>query len=260
MVDRQELIHQLADALQGTPALPDYLAAAPPVLEAFDPYQLVSEWTALRQEMKQQGKLLQIAQTQGQAELERLRSQNDSLQQQLTQSQEQAARQTATDLAAQAKQFEKEQERWLQGLLNVLDALDRACAFWEDAAIVPPASPATATPPLRTQIAQWVLNWGKPIEQSRSPTDSGGLPEILSSGREGIGLIRQNLLDLLQQQQVIPIAALGQPFDSKWMYAIGREASEMPANTVIQEVTRGYLWHDRVLREAQVIVSAGSRP
>ncbi len=53
--------------------------------------------------------------------------------------------------------------------------------------------------------------------------------------------------------------ALGQPFDSQCMYAIGRQASEAPAQTVIQEVTRGYLWGDQVLREAQVIVSTGQK-
>jgi len=61
----------------------------------------------------------------------------------------------------------------------------------------------------------------------------------------------------LKQQQVTPMPALGQPFDAQRMYAIGRQASEAPVQTVIQEVTRGYLWRDRVLREAQVIVSAG---
>jgi molecular chaperone GrpE len=43
------------------------------------------------------------------------------------------------------------------------------------------------------------------------------------------------------------------------MYALGRQESDEPENTVIQEVVRGYLWRERVLREAQVIVSAGSR-
>jgi molecular chaperone GrpE len=40
------------------------------------------------------------------------------------------------------------------------------------------------------------------------------------------------------------------------MYAVGRESrADVAENTVIQEVVRGYLWGDRVLRKAQVIVA-----
>ena len=40
------------------------------------------------------------------------------------------------------------------------------------------------------------------------------------------------------------------------MYAVGRQDSqEVPENTVLQEVVRGYRWRDRILREAQVIVA-----
>jgi len=262
MVDRQELIHQLVDYLQTTPALPDYLAAEPTSTEPIDPYQMVSEWIALRQEMKQQGKLLQIAQEQGQRELERSRSHTETLQQQLTDCQQQTATQLATALATQEKRFEQEQERLLRGLLPVLDALDRACAYWDEStervAIAPqPATPATPT--VRTRLAHWLLSVDPPaVTASAQPEfDSQGLTERLQSDRQGIALIRQNLLDVLKQQQVTPIPALGQPFDAQQMYAIGRQASEAPAQTVIQEVTRGYRWRDRVLREAQVIVSAG---
>src|SRR5579883_2057301 len=264
MVDRQELIHQLVDYLQTTPDLPDYLAAEPAIADTLDPYQIVSEWIALRQEMKQQGKLLQAAQEQTQRELERARSQTETLQQQLTDCQQQAATQVATALTAQEKRFEKEQERWLRGLLHVLDALDRACDYWDaptDAATAPLQPTTVTSPTLRTRIAHWLLRLDHPAVTTSAQPDAErkALAESLSSNRKGIALIRQNLLDLLKQQQVTPMPALGQPFDSQRMYAIGRQASEAPAQTVIQEVTRGYLWRDQVLREAQVIVSAGQK-
>lgn len=72
-------------------------------------------------------------------------------------------------------------------------------------------------------------------------------------------LIQRTLLDILKQQQVVPFAVQGHPFDPQRMYALGRQESDEPENTVIQEVVRGYLWRERVLREAQVIVSTGSR-
>ena len=273
MVDRQEhrqeLIHQLVDYLQTTPALPDYLAAEPAIADTIDPYQMVSEWIALRQEMKQQGKLLQAAQEQAQRDLERTRSHTETLQQQLADCQQQTAAQVATALATQAKRVEKEQERFLRGLLHVLDALDRACAYWDEAteAAVTP-SPIAASPTFRTRIAHWLLSFDQPTASvstkpdrakldSTKPDSDRALAERLSSDRQGVALIRQNLLDLLKQQQVTPMPALGQPFDSQRMYAIGRQASDAPAQTVVQEVTRGYLWRDQVLREAEVMVSAG---
>jgi molecular chaperone GrpE len=258
MVDRQALMHQLVDYLQVTPTLPSYLGPEPAAGEtgkAFDPYQMVSEWIALRQEMKQQGKLLQTAQEQGQRELEQLQSQNASLQQQLAEAQQQAAAHWGATLADRERQWEKEQERLFKGLLSVLDALDQACAYWEQQS-EPTAAPAIAPPPnWRTQVAHWLLSFDSP--QSSPPTNSSDSAASWDSDRQGVILIRQNLLDRLQQQQVVPLPALGQPFDAQCMYAIGRQPSPAPAQTVIQEVTRGYLWRDRILREAQVIVSAG---
>ena len=261
MVDRQEWMDQLLTYLQSTPPLPDYVGAEPTTAEAFDPYQMVSEWIALRQEMKQQGKLLQAAQEQGQRELERTRSHNETLQQQLADCQQQAALQDATALAHQEKRFEKEQERVWRGLLNVLDALDRACAFWDGQANTPSSpAPVVANPTFLTRIGHWLLSFDSSTAQPASAEATTALAASQSSDRQGVELIRQNLLDQLKQQQVVPMLSLGQPFDSQRMYAIGRQASDAPPNTVIQEVTRGYLWRDRVLREAQVIVSSGHHP
>lgn len=82
------------------------------------------------------------------------------------------------------------------------------------------------------------------------------LRDILVSNQEGVALIRRSLLDILRQRQVIPIEAKGHPFDPKTMCALGRqETPDFPENTVVQEVVRGYLWGEQVLREAQVVVA-----
>jgi molecular chaperone GrpE len=62
-IDRQALTQQLLDYIETAPETPDYISEAPAQLETFDPYQFVGEWIALRQEIKQQNKLLQAAQT-----------------------------------------------------------------------------------------------------------------------------------------------------------------------------------------------------
>jgi molecular chaperone GrpE len=62
-IDRQALTQQLLDYIQTAPETPDYISEAPEQLQPFDPYQFVGEWIALRQEIKQQNKLIQAAQT-----------------------------------------------------------------------------------------------------------------------------------------------------------------------------------------------------
>lgn len=265
MPDRQALFDQLLHYLQSTPDLPDYLSEPPDPEVSFDPYQMVSEWIALRQEMKQQGKLLQTAQERLQRELDTVRSQNDELQQQLATSQKQASTQYAADLAAQEKRWSKEQESLLRGLLNVMDALDRACTYWQEqaepleTASIEKISSFDRPKTLRQKVALWLGDLSQKLAsvEGGSTDPNLSLTEILNSDRAGVELIRRNLLDLLKQQQVIPMQAQGKPFNSQYMYAIGRQASDVPENTVIQEVVRGYWQGDRVLREAQVIVSTG---
>jgi molecular chaperone GrpE len=62
-IDRQALTQQLLDYIQTAPETPDYISEAPEQLETFDPYQFVGEWIALRQEIKQQNKLIQATPT-----------------------------------------------------------------------------------------------------------------------------------------------------------------------------------------------------
>ena len=69
-------------------------------------------------------------------------------------------------------------------------------------------------------------------------------------------MIRRELLEVLRQRQVVPLESVDQDFDPECMYAVGRqESEEVKENTVVQEVVRGYLWQNKILREAQVIVA-----
>jgi molecular chaperone GrpE len=169
------------------------------------------------------------------------------------------------DLAAQKVQLRKEQERLFQDLLGILDALDHACEHWQQAeqAHIPAPSPSLSE--AKTSWWQWLTPWrrhqprARLAAQTTSPAGVDAMAEVLSSAYEGVEMIRRSLLEILNQYQVRPLDALGQPFDPTTMYAVARQASEgAPANTVVQEVVRGYLWQDRILREAQVIVAAAS--
>ncbi len=73
----------------------------------------------------------------------------------------------------------------------------------------------------------------------------------------GVNGTLKQLHTLLTKAGVAPIEAVGKEFDPNFHEAIGHtEGSGHPANTVTEEVQRGYLLHDRVLRPALVKVAS----
>jgi len=84
-------------------------------------------------------------------------------------------------------------------------------------------------------------------------------PVDLEQYREGVELLYKQLLDTLNRAGVVPIAAEGKPFDPHLHEALSRkEDASFEVDTVIQELRRGYLFKDRLLRPAQVIVAVKS--
>ena len=55
---------------------------------------------------------------------------------------------------------------------------------------------------------------------------------------------------------VVPIESEGAPFDPHLHEAVSREATaDREENTVVRELRRGYVFQDRLLRPAQVVVA-----
>lgn len=82
-------------------------------------------------------------------------------------------------------------------------------------------------------------------------------PELRSfTWIEGVYLIGQKLFTLLQARGLTPIEALGQEFDPYHHEAVLREEGSDGADTlvVVQELQRGYRFHERVLRPTMVKV------
>ncbi len=246
--DKEALFTKFLDYLQSGQTPPEYLGEAPESAHAFDPYQMVAEWTALRHEVKLQGKLLRSSQDALVQALEVTRTDKEQLQIRLEDSQKQAL-----------AQFEQQQEKLLKDLLGILDALDQACTYWQGELGALSATPIPKPIPQKSfweNLGDWINgNYTQPDKSEKLPIPES-LTEILTSNQQGVELIRRSLLEILQQRRVIPIASMGKPFDSQTMYAVGRESkADVADNTVIKEVVRGYLWGDRILREAQVIVA-----
>lgn len=78
--------------------------------------------------------------------------------------------------------------------------------------------------------------------------------------REGVQLIYENLMKLLQAHRVERIIAEGEPFDPACHESILAEPrDDKPDKTVIREVARGYRLADRVLRPSKVVISQAPR-
>ncbi|CAK8710961.1 Protein GrpE [Candidatus Electronema halotolerans] len=87
----------------------------------------------------------------------------------------------------------------------------------------------------------------------------GGDPEQkLAALMTGVELTKKGLETMLERFEVTALDSVGQPFDAEQMDALTMEVSEeIPANHVLREFAKGYLFKDRMLRHAQVVVSSG---
>ncbi|MFQ5918224.1 MAG: nucleotide exchange factor GrpE [Candidatus Binatia bacterium] len=73
---------------------------------------------------------------------------------------------------------------------------------------------------------------------------------------EGIEMILKSLLEVLQKHGVTQISAKGEPFDPQKHEAFAQvESEELEANTVVEELHKGYLQFDRLLRPSLVSVA-----
>ena len=89
------------------------------------------------------------------------------------------------------------------------------------------------------------------------------IPEAERKGNkwvEGIELIARKLHNILEQEGVTPIEALGQPFDPNLHEAVAFEDNSDGGDhpdTVSEVFSKGYTLRDRVIRPAMVKVSRG---
>ena len=72
----------------------------------------------------------------------------------------------------------------------------------------------------------------------------------------GVTLIHRQLMEELKREGLVPMDAVGEPFDPSHHEAVATDSSSgLPPNTVVEEVQRGYFFRDRLLRPAAVRVS-----
>lgn len=87
----------------------------------------------------------------------------------------------------------------------------------------------------------------------------GKTPDLTNPFVAGVKLVYDQFLALLERYGVTPIDTAGQPFDPEWHEALSQMTSAtVPANGIIDQFRRGWCLAGRLLRPAQVIVSAGA--
>ena len=93
------------------------------------------------------------------------------------------------------------------------------------------------------------------LERAIKASQNGGSSEVLI---QGVDLTLKQLTGALTRFHVVPVETAGQPFDPAQHQAVTSVASEkVPERHIVDELQRGYLLHDRILRAAMVSVSTG---
>jgi len=74
--------------------------------------------------------------------------------------------------------------------------------------------------------------------------------------KDGLKLVANKFTQILEEQGVTKIDAMGKDFDHEYHEALLQQPSkDFPANTVINVVETGYMFKDKVIKHAKVIVS-----
>lgn len=89
-----------------------------------------------------------------------------------------------------------------------------------------------------------------------APLESGPGSDRVTALRDGVELIRRQLLETLKRRGVEPLEVVGLIFDPQWHEALAQEpANGRPDGTITAEIRRGYRIGQRLLRPALVKVA-----
>jgi molecular chaperone GrpE len=98
------------------------------------------------------------------------------------------------------------------------------------------------------QVGPMLDNFRRALEQES---------EDVASYRQGIEIIYRQFTDILSGYGLVEIEAEGQPFDPNLHEAPAQvPTDEHEPGTVMQEMEKGYMLNDRVVRPARVVVAA----
>ncbi len=178
----------------------------------------------------------------------------------------------ATEIDALREQLRREQSTArrtaAQEILPALDGLDEALRSGRQllaASAQDTDAEADAIASAKPAQGGWLRQlFGEPQPAPAPPQHNAALQQLaqqtasIDAWVTGLTFVRKRLLDVLADADVRPISATGRPFDPQQHVAIGvvPPTADAPAGTVVEELRRGYLAGERVLRHAEVLVAA----
>jgi len=159
------------------------------------------------------------------------------------------------EVLSETDQLQREADRWREKAEEYLDKYRRGAAEFANYRKRQDRERAESALRTSAQVMRQLLPVVDDLERAISNIPG----EFAADGWvEGVLLIDRKLKSVLEQFQVVPIEALGKPFDPYFHSALVRcESNEQPAGTVVEELERGYMIGDRVLRPTIVKVSTG---
>ena len=72
---------------------------------------------------------------------------------------------------------------------------------------------------------------------------------------DGINMIRDKINKTLEEKGIITYISLNKSFDTEYHEALMMKKSKKKSGIILEEFEKGYLYHDKVIRHAKVIVS-----
>ena len=150
---------------------------------------------------------------------------------------------TAAEVEDLKRQVAEKQDRLLRALAEVDNVKRRTQREREDYV-------RYANEGLVRDLLPILDNFDRALEAARATQEAAKVVD-------GVALIQRELLKVLERVGVTRYSAVGERFDPNRHEATGRVVSvNQPPDTVVAELTAGYVLNGRVLRPAQVVVAA----
>ncbi|MDP3024935.1 MAG: nucleotide exchange factor GrpE [candidate division Zixibacteria bacterium] len=106
---------------------------------------------------------------------------------------------------------------------------------------------------LISQLVETLDNFQRALDSAKSSND-------YDSFHKGVELIYQHFKDILVKEGLKEIKAIGEPFDPHLHEAVmQQESDKFPEGIVMDEISKGYLLNDKVIKHSKVIVSKGKK-
>ncbi len=150
------------------------------------------------------------------------------------------------DLQSRIEELEKENAALKEGRLRAVAELDNARRRSQNEVL---NAARYANEDLLKKLLPILDNFHRSIE-------SGAETKDFEAFYQGVAMIRDLVSKTLGEVGVKRIETVGKEFDVDFHEALMRQPSDEPEGTILQELEPGYLYKDKVIRHAKVVVAA----